>query len=894
MDVLCADADEVLTGPPTAQDNVGTLVHDKPEQIVEVDMRRSLDIFGQPTNSLQPVNSSPIAGNEDVQDTHSASFNSAVTPTEPTPAALDATTSQALGSTSSAEILGAVVESDCAGSRQAAAGETPCGTDEENEHPIWPTHEEQAACTDGDQFYPHDPEGLSTILEESSIAETQPSTQISPQSTTDRDRKSESSSDEMAGNCKTSPFEEKVVEVGQGVETCEATSSAVGQEFETSNDEAVDVSAGAEDRPRDSGDQDVLPPVDSTTQAATSLVTTTGTPKSGAATALGPLTTPDCSAHAVTEGAHCESSGFTPINGSSTSPQGIPDPPQAEKVEAANDSDELDADEVIDEEVLTDDDNDAAAALDEDTLAINPPRPNMDTLQLQGMQDDSETEMLRKFVTRVTADKNAKAAAAAAALASRVARSAARRSGSLGSTTSATGSPMSRPETESRASRKPLVEKSPNSSSPAKKRKHVLILDDLDKPAANSHELAHDTNSNDDEPLLKRRRKRNDPVLYKPTEESATPSPEPDTLPSSSSFSPRGPRRSTRARRLKPAAPSANAIALSMIPVRLPGMDAMDDTTAAAATTLEAAGLAARQQRTEGRDLAAITRANTRRNKGSAVPPQVVLARQAEDPSWRMRELKGVFEAREKRETGDGAKEKGKLEGQHQQTGEGKYKDVEGEDAAAAAARDGRKSRRGKGVRWAEELVRFQQADEQQPSVFRGLAQGLLADVVMGDMEIGGVDEIAEAEPPVAAEPVVEKTARVAARKAVAPCTSTATANATITATTRRTRSSRLQPPTPVAKISGAEKAAPVVEKVVPEKPAAAPGLRTRARSLPKLASVNAIASAAVAAPSSAAPQAASASARSGMATRRTRIAKLGMSGNGTPAPKRRGRAAAV
>jgi hypothetical protein len=29
------------------------------------------------------------------------------------------------------------------------------------------------------------------------------------------------------------------------------------------------------------------------------------------------------------------------------------------------------------------------------------------------------------------------------------------------------------------------------------------------------------------------------------------------------------------------------------------------------------------------------------------------------------------------------------------------------------------------------------------------------------------------------------------------------------------------------------------------------------------------------------------------MATRRTRITKLGMSGNGTPAPKRRGRTAA-
>jgi hypothetical protein len=537
-----------------------------------------------------------------------------------------------------------------------------------------------------------------------------------------------------------------------------------------------------------------------------------------------------------------ESSGFTPINGRHISPPNVPPSGLRDDEEAEVDLelDELDADEVVEEE-LADEGCEATMAMDED-MTLEAPRPQFDTLQLHARRDDSETEMLRKFVTRVTADKNAKAAAAAAALA----KKSARRSGSL-SITSSTGSPMAKADTPS--SRTPLGVKSPNSPSPAKKRKRELMQDDLakdkDSPQGSSNQPS-------DGPRLKRRRKRADPVLETPLE-SSTPSPEPDSATS-------GPRRSTRARStriaLRPTAPSANAIAFSMIPVRLPGMGAMDEAT----MDSHIAGMA--RQRNEEKDLAAVTRGNTRKNKGGAVPPQVVLAKQAEDPSWRMRELKGVFDAKERR-----AREP-----------------VEGAGVGDEGGDKGKKSARAnKGVRWAEELVRFQ--TEAEPSVFKGMASQLLADVVMMD---DGVDEIAEAEPPAPAEPVVEKMARVAARKAASSAKAEPAASVpAVPVSTRRTRSSRLPPPTPIKKIqkTAGEKAA--AEKT--EKPAAAPSLRSRARSLPKPAP--APVPAATPLPADAVP-ATVAPAKTGMSTRRTRISKLGMSGNGTPAPKRRARTA--
>ncbi|KAK4243991.1 hypothetical protein C7999DRAFT_35668 [Corynascus novoguineensis] len=574
-----------------------------------------------------------------------------------------------------------------------------------------------------------------------------------------------------------------------------------------------------------------------------------------------------------------ERSSFTPINRRQTSPSGIPPNGLRDDEDTTRDheTDELDADEVVEEDIQAEEVEEEVVPMEED-MTVGAPKPECDTLQLHARQDDSETEMLRNFVTRVAADKNAKAAAAAAALAKKIAR----RSSSIGSITSSTGSPIGRPGSESPASRKPLGIRSPNSASPAKKRKADFLEDDLTKDISSHDSPTQPTDGR----RLKKRRKRADPVLSSPLR-TATPSPEPKTIPSSmtgmSASSHSGPRRSTRARStrvaLKPTAPSANSIAFSMIPVRLPGMGAMDDT---APTTSETQFSAARQRSAE-KDLAAVTRANTRKNKGGAVPPPVVLAKQAEDPAaWRMRELKVVWEAKERRKGETACEEEGLEEEQ-------------------GGRKKGKKGGKAKGVRWAEELVRFQPYEE-GGGVFGGLARALLADVMADD----GVDEIAEAEPPMPAGPVVEKTARVAARKTASSSSSSsessssapavaAAAPPAVPVSTRRTRSSRLPPPTPVKKLRSATKPAAVEkntgteESAAAEKPAAVPNLRTRARSLPKRTAAPAPAPTAVD-PSATAT---SSSTKTGMATRRTRVTKLGMSGNGTPAPKRRARVAA-
>ncbi|KAL2266805.1 hypothetical protein VTJ83DRAFT_6157 [Remersonia thermophila] len=608
-------------------------------------------------------------------------------------------------------------------------------------------------------------------------------------------------------------------------------------------------------------------------------------------------------------------SGFTPINGQQS-------PPMEDSLahlrdddeEAPLGSDDMDADEVVEEDVPEEDCGDAAAAaaIDEDVTVVAP-RPENDTLQLHARQDDSETEMLRNFVTRVTADKNARAAAAAAALAKKCAR----RSSLLASMTSSTGSPMmrDRPEPE----RAPLRARSPNSPSPTRKRKLGDYEDEPTKNAtADAPSSADPTEARaDDRPRLKRR-KRADSAA-----DGTMETPSPDAAAAS------GPRRSSRSRiALRPTAPSANAIALSMLPMRLPSMGAMTEDGPFSPAAMAAAAAAAVRQRAEEKDLAALTRSNTRKNKGGAVPPQVVLARQAEDPAWRAKELK--------------ANGNGPAPG-----------DAAAGEASAASAGDAAKSKKApKSVRWAEELASYHQpeADEPpQPSVFRSLASQLLADVTMGGdgaMDDVGVDEIAEAEPPAPPAPVVEKTARVqprrtgrtAAAAAAAPAAAPpppAAASAPVRLR-RSPRSSRLPPPTPVKKMQ--QKAAGAAEKKpAPAKkassasaaaaattatdaapaaaaskadtgPASVPSLRSRARKLPKLASASATTTSAagtaalksaVAAVAGADAAAASASASApaagkAMATRRTRITKLGMGVNGTPAPKRRGRAAAV
>ncbi|CAP64739.1 uncharacterized protein PODANS_5_10040 [Podospora anserina S mat+] len=578
-----------------------------------------------------------------------------------------------------------------------------------------------------------------------------------------------------------------------------------------------------------------------------------------------------------------EASGFTPIHGRQSSPTELVQPAVttlADELEA--ESDDLDEDEVVEQDVVDEACDELTMAVDDDFTSVPPPQPENDTIQLQARHDDSEAELLRKFVTRVTADKNAKAAAAAAAAASIAQNSRLkRRSGSMSTITSSTGSPMLNAEADAPADRKPLGEKSPNSPSPVKKRK----LEDLKDSQAKDMVVPQDApDSPSQAPPPKRRRKR---VLgsSENTLDRSTPvaPPPPDD---------EAPRRSTRARStrtLRPTAPSANSIALSLIPVRLPGMGAMDDSTMD--TTLNMA-----RQRNEEKDLATMTRVNTRKNKGQAVHPAVILARHAEDSSWKVNEAKA--EPKEPRTNPD---------------------------------------RTVKNVRWAEELASYQGESPVLPAADANdvkdvpvvktttttnfmMSRAMEDDDDMDELAIPTITEVPlpptvskaasvaenKPEPPktrtrkVVAATASTSTAAVpkaaapkaAAPKSVAtkvdaPKTAAAKAAAPVAAasTRRSTRSTRLQTPTPMKKVVSAESTT-APKRAIPSRAKTA---------LPKPAASTAATKATAAAPAE--PATASASGikkAAGRPTRRTDVAKLGMTTvNGTPAPKRRGRPAA-
>lgn len=515
----------------------------------------------------------------------------------------------------------------------------------------------------------------------------------------------------------------------------------------------------------------------------------------------------DEDADAIPETPPASTTGFTPINDRRISP---PETGFGDLDGIIMETDELD--DIQNDGIVT--------AMDyQPTVPIEDITSNLaDAISLQ---EDSETEMLRKFVTRVKADKSAKAAAAAA-LAKRNLRQK-RRSGSTGSVTSTTGSPVSR--CESPAKRLPLGEKDLNSPSPVKKRKAPIGSDGFFKGKTTLF-----SEESSPAPKTKRRRKRLAAELETTLEQSMSlvdPDPAAET----------GLRRSTRSRstrvQLRPPAPSANSIALSMIPVRLPGssggmMADMDRDMPA---------IVIPNTRNEEKDLAAVTRLNTRKNKGNSVPPKMVLATQTEDPAaWRMKELKSVFEAREGREAAAGS------------------------GPGDSDSKSGRKCRAVKGVRWAEELARFQVqgAEVAAPPASKSAAA---ASTVAS--EVTSVVVVEEAEEPPAPPPA--KPAAAAAPEVQQP--EQQQPPAAKKPPPKRTRASRLQMPTPIRN----KTATPASQ---PEKPAV------------QLPAKRSAAAAAAAASSSASSSVAR------MATRRTKIASLGMSANGTPAPKRRTRTA--
>lgn len=907
LDVFCVGP-EKIRGAVAAQ----TGPHDsKVEEVVEIDMKTSLDIFGQPAKAVEPALQSHIEEQSGVAppllETESLS----------TPAA--ATTSSIEDAPAPGDVISSSTHTDrTCDTKEEGAGMVeeshPCqaATGPKADHTKTPENDPVAQASLGlstakdsmssgseeekpqDMFAPYDPEGLSTIYEESSLmieqdsekdvvqtADQDSTLDAASQSSSENERSSEEELSETSVTTQsktstraTSPAPSTQDEQGAGdmPEACvakastnhvatasDALSPSDSPQLEREADMAAIAQLQAEDEANTtSEDSSTTPPPGDDICGAVPLdleSESSGQPAEAMQQELPGTPKTDGSL------APQEASGFTPINGRQISPPSASATPQDGQVNVSSlgqESGTRESDDVDDDE-----DDDEVDALVENGLRVE-----NDTLDLQALHEDSETEMLRKFVTRVTADKNAKAAAAAALAEKNTRRK--RRAGSTGSVPS-TGSPAAKSELDART---PLGEKSPNSS-PTKKRKLDDIKDDLVKDKDEAHDSTEPATEG---PQPKRRRKRGDPALEDANAVSAMPSPEPESVAPTITNTSSGPRRSTRARStrvaLRPAAPSANSVALSMIPVRLPGMGAMDDEGAA----LEAHLAAMARQRSAEKDLAAVTRANTRKNKAGAVLPQVVLQMQAEDPNWRMRELKGIWEAKEgrrKKDVGLGSENEGEVEGKQA----------------------GKKEKAKKGVKWAEELVQFQ---EQQPSGITGAArEGLAEDVVMGEVDVDmEVDEIAEAAPapPVTAPAVTEK--RVIARRAAGSSNTTpASSTATAATTTRRTRSSRLQAPTPVKKMTAVSSATDSkTSKTIPAPSATscAPRTTRTTRTLPKPVSVSTPASAPtpVPVPAAAPKSRPESTTATGMATRRTRITRLGMGVNGTPA-KRRGRTAA-
>jgi hypothetical protein len=468
-------------------------------------------------------------------------------------------------------------------------------------------------------------------------------------------------------------------------------------------------------------------------------------------------------------------------------------------------------------------------------------------------QEDSDTELLRKFVGRVRADKlNAKEDTAARAL-----LRSKRRSGSMGST--ASGSPIGKTGTPSR--RMPLGAKDVNSPSPSKKRKGVE--DDL---KMKEHSLGPAKFTGLENPLFSpsKSKKRKKQRIETDNVAMFDPEYQPTLLSTDAA-----PRRSTRTRaariQLRPTAGGVaedDDILSSMISVRLPGSTAMSDTDIS---------IAMARSRKEEKDLSALTRVNTRKNKGTSVPPKELLG----DQSWVAEQ---TLLAAEVHEDAD------------RQVAKPELLPV---------------SRKAKEVRWAEELVNVQQqvvslaSKVKGKGVFASSAAKAGADVEaeLETMEqidpVQHVSEVLEDARPMdvqrvvdskqdlgaAADPV-EDAAPPAGQEIAEP------APPPLPPVARQTRASRLRAPTPRRSVGASSLPTPVKVKPPPtparrlsEAPTKVAGSGARKVAASKTATATA---------TEVNKKVAQPPVR--MGTRRTKIASLGMGINGTPAPKRRTR----
>ncbi|CAK7272914.1 hypothetical protein SEPCBS119000_005375 [Sporothrix epigloea] len=487
----------------------------------------------------------------------------------------------------------------------------------------------------------------------------------------------------------------------------------------------------------------------------------------------------------------------------------------------------------------------------------------------QSVHEDSETEMLRKFVTRVKADKSAKAAAAAdvppCQSLAKLQRK--RRTGSAGSAAFPTGSPKAKNEIavilDSPFNLKPRVpfgEKDHNMSpSPKKMKKHAgNKLDNFDENRS-CNLLSKPLLDDNSPPRPKRRRRKieaDTDAIFNPefkafsSEENSTVTTEPSP----------GPRRSKRTRSqlaVKTAASTADTTsALSLIPIRLPGSLNLsgEDGYGLSANSLG-------HRRNDEKELAAATRVNTRKNKGNADPPCIVVARESQ-------KALGVLQSKEEDLLANDMDEDRASNLSEGQSASQREKDAPNKPA--------------KIVRWAEALVRFQTADGEvedksaafagpvtvKPAVDTGLyIRSAMAGPARASGDVGDCE--APAEILTAEEPEVTSTA--ASATPCAPHTS-CPANASEPKESliprRTTRVSRLQPPTPRKLLASAAAAKTAVSAAGPV-------------------------TAPIAAPTEPAPMglkalpSGSASARR-MAATRAKIVGMGIAGNGTPAPKRR------
>lgn len=536
--------------------------------------------------------------------------------------------------------------------------------------------------------------------------------------------------------------------------------------------------------------------------------------------------------------------------GSTSSPDGSDD---------ANSGDEIEVVEQVEaEDSMTSDEDDVSL------IAEQPLRVENDTLSLRSLHEESETDMIRKFISKVAADKSAKAAAAAELE---------NRSPPKGNS----GSPTEDSETPPK--RTPLSEKSPNSPSPAKKRK----LDELGNEPS-EEECPKIVGESPVTRTVKRR---------KALVESSPPPAEGDD-------SEGAPRRSSRQRKtlinLK-SAPSANSIAKSTIPVRMPGMEMMD--------TVRARG--------DQKDLATVTRYNTRKNKGSALFPQIVLK---------------------------------KMEKMKKQGKEYVYSSSSADNDEATEETE--KKKKNKGVRWAETLARFQDDEASPPinSKTRALSSSLLADVLKADAALDDdIDELAD-EPVVSSKkvttprvlksksqvksrtdsaseatskPSIPKPRKVATPTATTPSTrrtagappipapaptpttkvqpaptpKPTTSLSKVTAPPKRaTRSGKSLVPTPI-KVTATTKPKTSVPAAPPPPPPALHRGPGRPRLSPATSTTSTTSTPHKVIKTRAEPAATSKTVVTAAARRASRVAAgLGMSVNGTPAPKRRGRSA--